>query len=127
MALNRVAIRRLVSTSPHGLRVSGDPVTNRARGAIVSRCTTQIATAGAVIRMFLRNSGKVLLIGIGGGLFGGTVVSRILQSQLHGIEPFDPRTLAVTCTLLAAAGLFATWLPTRRVARTDPMTALRAE
>lgn len=85
------------------------------------------ATAGAVIRMFLRNSGKVLLIGIAGGIFGGTAVSRILQSQLHGVERFDPWTLAVTCLLLVTAGLFATWLPARRVARTDPMMALRAE
>jgi putative ABC transport system permease protein len=85
------------------------------------------ATAGAVIRMFLRNSGKVLLIGIAGGAYGGTAVSRILQSQLHGVERFDPWTLAVTCLLLGTAGLFATWLPARRVARTDPMMALRAE
>jgi ABC-type lipoprotein release transport system permease subunit len=69
----------------------------------------------------------VLLIGIAGGVFGGTAVSRILQSQLHGVERFDPWTLAVTCILLVTAGLFATWLPARRVARTDPMTALRAE
>ena len=36
------------------------------------------ATAGAVIRMFLRDSGKVLLIGIGGGVFGGTAASLAL-------------------------------------------------
>ena len=70
---------------------------------------------------------QLLLSGIAGGVFGGTAVSRILQSQLHGVEHFDPWTLAVTCILLVTAGLFATWLPTRRVARTDPMTALRAE
>ena len=85
------------------------------------------ATAGTVIRMFLRDSGKVLLIGIVGGVFGGTAVSRILQSQLHGVERFDPWTIAVTCVFLITAGLFATWVPTRRVARTAPMTALRAE
>jgi putative ABC transport system permease protein len=77
--------------------------------------------------LFLRDSGKVLLIGIAGGVFGGTGVSRILQSQLHGVERFDPWTLAVACVFLVTAGLFATWLPTRRVAHTDPMTALRAE
>jgi putative ABC transport system permease protein len=85
------------------------------------------ASAGAVIRMFLRNSGKVLLIGVIGGVFAGTAGSRILQSQLHGVERFDPWTLAVTCLLLVTAGLFAAWMPTRRVARTDPMIALRAE
>jgi hypothetical protein len=85
------------------------------------------ATAGTVIRMFLRDSGKVLLIGVVVGVFGGTAVSRMLQSQLHGVERFDPWTVAVTCICLVTAGLFATWLPTRRVARSDPMTALRAE
>jgi putative ABC transport system permease protein len=85
------------------------------------------AAAGTVIRMFLRDSAKVLLIGIAGGVFSGIAVSRVLQSQLHGVERFDPWTIAVTCVFLVTAGLFATWVPTRRVARTDPMTALRAE
>jgi ABC-type lipoprotein release transport system permease subunit len=49
------------------------------------------------------------------------------SSQLHGVERFDPWTIAVTCIFLIAAGLFATWLPALRVARTDPMTRLRAE
>ena len=85
------------------------------------------ATAGNVIRMFLRDSGKVLLIGIVGGVFGGTASARILESQLHGVERFDAWPLAVTCVFLVTAGLFATWLPTHRVAHTDPVTALRAE
>jgi putative ABC transport system permease protein len=85
------------------------------------------ATAGAVIRMFLRNSAKVLLLGVAGGVFGASAISRILQSQLHGVERYDPWTMAVTCVFLITAGLFATWLPAHRVARTDPMTGLRAE
>ncbi|HUQ95812.1 MAG TPA: ABC transporter permease [Bryobacteraceae bacterium] len=85
------------------------------------------ATPGAVIRMFLRNSGKVLVVGIAGGLFGAGAVSRILQSQLHGVERFDPWAVAGVCVFLVTAGLFATWLPALRAARSDPMTALRAE
>src|SRR4051812_32864626 len=85
------------------------------------------ATAGSVVCMFLRDSGKLLVIGIVGGVFGGAAMSRILQSQLHGVERFDPWTIAVTCVCLATAGLFATWVPTRGVAHTDPMTALRSE
>jgi putative ABC transport system permease protein len=85
------------------------------------------ATAGTVIRMFLRESGTLLLIGVVGGVFGGTAVSHLLESQLHGVERFDPWTIAVACVFLITAGLLATWVPTRRVARTDPMTALRAE
>jgi predicted permease len=85
------------------------------------------ATTGTVVRLFLRSTGKVLLIGITAGVLGGTAASRILESQLHGVERFDPWTVAATCVFLVAAGLFATWVPTRRVARTDPMTALRAD
>jgi ABC-type antimicrobial peptide transport system permease subunit len=85
------------------------------------------ATAGTVVGLFLRDSGKVLLIGVAGGVLGGTAVSRVLESQLHGVDRFDPWTVAVTCVFLITAGLLATWLPTRRVARTDPMTALRGE
>jgi predicted permease len=85
------------------------------------------ATSDAVIRMFLRNSAKVLLLGVTGGMFGANAVSRILQSQLHGVERFDPWTITIAATFLITAGLFATWLPALRVARADPMTGLRAE
>jgi putative ABC transport system permease protein len=85
------------------------------------------ATAGGIIRMFLRDSGKVLVIGIAGGAVGGSAVSRILQSQLHGVERSDPWTLGTTCFFLVVTGLFATWLPARRAAHIDPMTGLRAE
>lgn len=85
------------------------------------------ATSSAVVRMFLRNSGAVLLLGIAGGVLGAGAVSRILQSQLHGVDRFDAWTFAVTCTGVIGAGLFATWLPARRVARADPMSGLRAE
>jgi ABC-type lipoprotein release transport system permease subunit len=54
-------------------------------------------------------------------------MSRILQSQLHGVEPFDPWTTAGACLFLVTAGLLATWLPALRVARSDPITGLRAE
>jgi hypothetical protein len=60
-------------------------------------------------------------------MFGANAVSRILQSQLHGVERFDPWTITVTCIFLITAGLFATWLAALRVARCDPMTGLRAE
>jgi len=85
------------------------------------------ATSGAVIRMFLRNSAKVLLLGIAVGVFGESAVSRILQSQLYGVDRFDAWTIGVTCVVLTSAGLVATWLPAFRVAHTDPMTGLRGE
>ena len=58
---------------------------------------------------------------------GGSAIAGMLQSQIHGVERFDPWTLAGASLFLTAAGLLATWMPTRRAAHTNPMIALRAE
>jgi hypothetical protein len=40
--------------------------------------------------MFLGNSGKVVLLGIAGGVFGASGVLRNLQWHLHDVERFEP-------------------------------------
>lgn len=55
------------------------------------------------------------------------LTGRALQSQLYRVEPFDPLTICAVAIVVAVATLVATWLPSRRAARTDPMQALRAE
>ena len=82
------------------------------------------ATPVAIILMFLRQSGLVLAIGIGGGLFGATAVARMLGSQLHGVKPFDVATIFGACAFLVLAGLLAIWWPARRAAFQNPMNAL---
>jgi putative ABC transport system permease protein len=42
-----------------------------------------------------------------------------------GIDPSDPRTLALVCALLAIATVAACWFPARRASRIDPMQTLR--
>jgi ABC-type lipoprotein release transport system permease subunit len=44
-----------------------------------------------------------------------------------GIAPLDPRTFALSAAVLFAVALAATWMPTRRAARIDPLVALRAD
>ncbi|MGH9852011.1 MAG: ABC transporter permease [Blastocatellia bacterium] len=82
------------------------------------------ATPSAIVRMFLRQSGLVLAIGIGGGLFGAAAVARMLTNQLHGVQPFDAVTLLGACAFLAVAGLLATWWPARRAAAQNPLASL---
>jgi ABC-type antimicrobial peptide transport system permease subunit len=43
------------------------------------------------------------------------------------VKPNDPTTLAAACVILAAAAVVAGFLPARRAAKLDPMTALREE
>jgi putative ABC transport system permease protein len=82
------------------------------------------ATPGAILRLFLRQSGLVLGLGIIGGLFAATAVAKTLASQLHGVRPFDLVTLAAACAVMAIIGLLAILWPARRAARQDPMRAL---
>jgi len=82
------------------------------------------ATPGTILRMFLRQGGLVLALGIVGGLFAAIAVAKTLASQLHGVPPFDVVTLVGACVLMAGIGLLAMLWPARRAAQQDPMRSL---
>jgi ABC-type lipoprotein release transport system permease subunit len=61
---------------------------------------------------------------IAGG-FGVAAIGRVARSVLFGIAPQDPITLMMTAAVLLIAILAASWLPARRAARIDPVSAMR--
>jgi len=66
----------------------------------------------------------------GGAIVGAAVaiaVGRVLEHQVQGMQPAEPVAFAFTIPVLFAAALFASFLPARRAARIDPMTALRQD
>jgi ABC-type antimicrobial peptide transport system permease subunit len=85
------------------------------------------ATRRDVIRMFLRQGGVVIAIGLLLGLWGTSAAGRIIESQIHGVRPFDLLTIIAASIVLAGASLLATWWPARRATKFDPMMALRSE
>jgi predicted permease len=80
-----------------------------------------------VAAMVLRQGGLVTLIGIIIGVGGAFVSTRLLRALLFGISPTDPLSYAAVTTGLLAVALFACWVPARRAARLDPLTALRSD
>lgn len=66
----------------------------------------------------------------GSGLLLGLAASwgldRYLSALLYGVRP-DPRLFAVTSLILLSTAFTAMYVPVRRAARIDPMTALRYE
>ena len=55
------------------------------------------------------------------------VTSRMLSSVLFGIDPIDPLTFGVVPVVVLGVAAAASYLPARRAARVDPLTALRSE
>ena len=80
-----------------------------------------------ILRMILRSSFPLILIGVGFGLCGAVAVTRVLQSFLFEVKPTDTATFAAVSVLLAAVALLASYMPARRATRVDPMVALRYE
>ena len=85
------------------------------------------ARAADVLRMVMRQGAVLAIAGAVGGLLGAAAVTRLLRGMLYGVTPLDPLAyLGAGALLLVAAG-FACYLPARRAARLDPVTALRVE
>jgi predicted permease len=85
------------------------------------------ARAGDVSTLVLSQNAVPIAAGLTLGLALGAAAARLLREFLFGVSPLDPLTFAAVSLVLAACGTAAAWLPARRAARVDPMTALRGD
>ena len=65
-------------------------------------------------------------LGLAIGLAGGWLLSRFVQAFLFNLDAHDPIVYLSVAVLLVATGLIASFIPARRAARVDPVTALRS-
>jgi len=66
-------------------------------------------------------------IGIAVGLPAAWALTRMVKSQLYGIQPNDPFTIAAATLGIACVALLAGFIPARKATRVEPMIALRWE
>jgi hypothetical protein len=85
------------------------------------------ARPAAVVARIVRDSAVPIAIGTVLGLIGAALSTRAIQSFLFQTAPIDPATFVTVAAVLVAAGALAAWIPARRAARVDPVTALRSE
>jgi putative ABC transport system permease protein len=85
------------------------------------------ATPAKILRLILAEAAKMVLLGLAIGLPTALVLARFLSNLLFAVRPADPLTFAGVAALLALVALAASYLPTRRAMRVDPMVALRYE
>ncbi|HYL74382.1 MAG TPA: ABC transporter permease [Bryobacteraceae bacterium] len=100
----------------------------------MSRRTSEIgirmalgASQRSVAAMVLRETLMLVAIGLAIGLPSAIVAARLMQSRLFGLSAADPATIALAIVFILTATLLAGFVPARRAARIDPMSALRTD
>jgi predicted permease len=80
-----------------------------------------------VLRIVLRQSLRLALIGLALGAIGSYLLGLALRPSLGLIIAQNYSILVATSVVIFAVALLATWVPARRATKVDPNVALRAE
>jgi len=85
------------------------------------------ARPSQVLGSFVREAAILTAAGIGAGTIVALASTRLLRSFLFEVGVADPAVFVAVSGLLLAAALAASYIPSRRALRVDPLIALRAE
>jgi len=85
------------------------------------------ATRRNLFAMVLKLSLRLVLIGLAIGVVLAFALTRTLATFLYRVSARDPLIFLAVALLLVSVAVVAGFVPARRAARVDPMTALRAE
>ena len=85
------------------------------------------ADRGAIMSLIMREAGKLLSVGLIGGTLLSLTVTKAASSLLFGVKTSSPFILIAVIVGLSVLVAGASFLPTRRASKLDPMAALRYE
>jgi predicted permease len=85
------------------------------------------ANAHAVMTLFVRYGVLVLAVGLGVGVACAIGLGRVLQTQLYGVAPAEPRVLGLAAAAFGACGLAAVLWPAWSATTTDPVALLKEQ
>jgi len=81
----------------------------------------------AIYQLILKEATWLALIGTSVGIVCAIAAATLARHLLFGVGPWDLPTVAVVGIVVVTATLVASYVPARRAASVDPVTALRAE
>jgi ABC-type antimicrobial peptide transport system permease subunit len=70
---------------------------------------------------------RLVAIGAAVGVMVSFVVLPLFHTLLYGVTPTDVPTYALVLALLGVVAALASYVPARRAARVEPLTALRQD
>ena len=77
--------------------------------------------------MVVAEGARLVGVAVAIGLVGSLAATRLLRSQLFGVEPHDAVTFVAVTAVLGGVAILACYIPARRASRVDPMEALRID
>ena len=80
-----------------------------------------------VLQMIMRESLVLLAMGTALGLLLALMATTVIKQQLFAMDAIDPISFSVALVVVSLMTIFAAWLPARRAANVDPVSALRCE
>jgi predicted permease len=85
------------------------------------------ASTSNVVNSVLLRGASLAITGALVGLAAAGWGTKLIQTQLHGVERLDPLSFAAGAVVLVGAALLACVVPARRALAIDPVTAIRAD